>query len=79
MIGGRLVTPPLADGPLPGVTRGRVLAALGGAEEGMSADDLAGAEEIFLTNSFGIRSVTALDGRPLPEGPMAAKAREIAG
>ncbi|HAD87053.1 MAG TPA: 2-keto-4-methylthiobutyrate aminotransferase [Rhodospirillaceae bacterium] len=79
VIGGRLVTPPLADGPLPGVTRGRVLAALDGAEEGMSADDLAGAEEIFLTNSFGIRSVTALDGRPLPEGPMAAKAREIAG
>ena len=79
VIGGRLVTPPLADGPLPGVTRGRVLAALDGVEDGISPDALAGAEEIFLTNSFGIRSVIALDGRPLPEGPMAAKARAIAG
>lgn len=78
-VAGRLLTPPVADGPLPGVTRGRILQALDGIEESLLPGDLAAASEIFLTNSFGIRAVTALDGRAIAAGPMAAKAREIAG
>jgi branched-chain amino acid aminotransferase len=81
VIDGRLVTPPLADGPLPGVTRGRVLAALGGAEESLMPGDLARASEIFLTNSFGVRPVGVLDGRllaPMP-GPMTQKAQALVG
>ncbi|MCF3627798.1 aminotransferase class IV [Thalassospiraceae bacterium LMO-SO8] len=81
VIDGTLVTPPLADGPLPGVTRGRVLAALGGAEESLMPEDLARATEIFLTNSFGVRPVAVLDGRmlaPLP-GPMTQKAQALVG
>jgi len=81
VIDGRLITPPLADGPLPGVTRGRVLAALGGAEESLTPEDLARASEIFLTNSFGVRPVGVLDGRmlaPLP-GPMTQKAQALVG
>ncbi|MEP0338069.1 MAG: aminotransferase class IV [Alphaproteobacteria bacterium] len=81
VIDGRLVTPPLADGPLPGVTRGRVLAALGGAEESLAPEDLARATEIFLTNSFGVRPVGVLDGRmlaPLP-GPLTQKAQALVG
>lgn len=81
VVAGTLVTPPVADGPLPGVTRGRLLQALGAVERSLSPADLAAADEIFLTNSFGIRAVTMLDGRavaPLP-GPMTLRAQEIAG
>ena len=81
VVDGRLVTPPLADGPLPGVTRARVLAALGGAEESLMSEDLARAGEIFLTNSFGVRPVAVLDGRmltPLP-GAMTQKAQALVG
>ena len=81
VIDGRLVTPPLADGPLPGVTRGRVLTALGGAEQSLMPEDLARAGEIFLTNSFGVRPVAVLDGRmlaPLP-GAMTQKAQGFVG
>lgn len=81
VVDGRLVTPPLADGPLPGVTRGRVLDALGGAEQSLAPEDLARASEIFLTNSFGVRPVGVLDGRllaPMP-GPMTQKAQALVG
>jgi branched-chain amino acid aminotransferase len=79
VVDGVPVTPPLADGPLPGVTRARLLTALGGEERSLAPDDLAQCDEIFLTNSFGVRSVTALDGAPLADGPVSARAREIAG
>ncbi|MEQ8229149.1 MAG: aminotransferase class IV [Rhodospirillales bacterium] len=81
VIDGRLVTPPPADGPLPGITRGRVLAALGGAEQSLMPEDLARADEIFLTNSFGVRPVGVLDGRmlaPMP-GPMTQQAQALVG
>lgn len=79
VVGGRLVTPPSADGPLAGITRGRLLAQLDGVPESLTPDDLAAAGEIFLTNSFGIRPVIALDGRALPIGAFARMAQEIVG
>lgn len=59
VIEGRLVTPPLADGALPGVMRAAVLAH-GGEEQSLTADDLARADEIFLSSSLGLRPVAAL-------------------
>ena len=81
VIGGALLTPPLEDGPLPGITRQRVMTQLGGAERSLSADDLKAAEEVFFSNSFGLRPVTQLDDVALPgaEGAWARKASEIAG
>ncbi|MFG1478220.1 aminotransferase class IV [Xanthobacter sp. V4C-4] len=64
VIEGHLLTPPLADGALPGVMRAAVLA-LAGAERTLSVDDLARAEEVFLSSSLGLRSVAELAGRPL--------------
>lgn len=68
VVSGRVVTPPLSDGPLPGVTREAVLecaARLGlpAEERSLTLDDLAAADELFLTNSVvGIRPVAAIAG-----------------
>jgi branched-chain amino acid aminotransferase len=56
ILGGAVVTPALADGPLPGVTRAAVLEcarAIGvpAEERTLSLADLAAAEELFLTSS----------------------------
>jgi branched-chain amino acid aminotransferase len=68
VLDGRLVTPPAADGVLPGIAR-RVVLELAEAlripavEASLSPGELGGAREIFLTNSlFELRSVSRLDG-----------------
>lgn len=66
---GRLLTPPLTDGPLPGVTREAVLECAARLdipfdERSLTLDDLAAADELFLTNSVaGIRPVAAIAER----------------
>ena len=75
---GRLVTPSLLSGCLPGVTRALVLELLPGAEE----DDvplaaLAGADEVLLTSTTrDVQPLRMLDGRMLPgvDGPGAREA-----
>lgn len=69
--GDRLVTPPLSSGCLPGVTRELLLEWLPGiAEEDVPADELASAEEAFLTStSRGVHPVAAVDGRGLAAAP----------
>ncbi len=63
---GRLLTPPLAAGPLPGVTRSVILeiaAAIGlvAEERSLTPADLATAEEVFVTNSIvGTQPVTSV-------------------
>lgn len=57
IVGGQLVTPPPADGCLPGITRGVVLdlalaAGLAVAECSLALADLLAADEAFLTNSL---------------------------
>ncbi len=63
-------TPPLSDGVLPGVTRARVLAALGrdnSREAHLTVDDLRAADEIFITNALmGVMPVCTVDDHPLP-------------
>lgn len=81
--GGRLKTPPLGSGCLPGVTRAVVLElaaaeGLPAEEAALTCGDLLGADEVFLTGSLaGIRSVARLEERDLPTGcPVTRRLRE---
>lgn len=78
VIDGRLVTPPLADGALPGVMRAAVLA-LEGEARALTADDLDRATEIFLTSSLGLRPVAALAGRVLTDHAALARLKAALG
>lgn len=66
---GCLLTPPLTDGPLPGVTREAVIECaarldLPFEERSLTLEDLTAADELFLTNSVvGIRPVAAIAER----------------
>jgi len=69
---GRLVTPPLSSGCLPGITRSLVIKACQSSgidchEEPVPVSALDHCEEAFLTSSTrGVHPVAELDGRLLP-------------
>ncbi len=71
---GRLVTPSVDDGCLPGVVRAEVLRlaradGIDCVEGRLGAGDLRRAEEAFLTNSrIGVTALTVLDGQPVGDG-----------
>jgi branched-chain amino acid aminotransferase len=62
VIDGVVVTPPVAEGALPGIARRLVLEGMEVIERPLLVQELYRAEEIVLTNSLGIRSVAAVDG-----------------
>jgi branched-chain amino acid aminotransferase/4-amino-4-deoxychorismate lyase len=64
-VDGGWVTPPLSDGPLPGLARARLFARIGARERTLSTKDLATAREAVITNSLGVTAVTHLDEREL--------------
>jgi branched-chain amino acid aminotransferase len=65
---GVAATPPLAAGCLAGITRAHVLE-LGAVERPLSREDLAHADEAFLTSSTReIQPLVAVDGRPVGSG-----------
>ncbi|MFQ5617353.1 MAG: aminotransferase class IV [Rhodospirillales bacterium] len=68
VIDGALVTPPVADGALPGVMRAEVLAAAGTGERSLEPEDLALASEAFVTNCLGFRALVSVDGAPIGDG-----------
>ncbi len=68
VIDGAVVTPPVAEGALPGVMRGEVLAVAGAEERSLKPEDLASASEAFVTNCLGIRPVVSVDGAPIGDG-----------
>ena len=76
VIGGKLITPPIESGCLPGVTRALTikLAHENGiecAEQDFTISDLKGADEAFLTSSLrDIQPIESVDGQeiPRPEG-----------
>jgi branched-chain amino acid aminotransferase len=74
-VGGRLVTPSLLSGCLPGVTRALVLELVPDADEDdLPMAALAEADEVLLTSSTrDVQPLRMLDGRPLPgvDGPFA--------
>ena len=69
---GEVVTPPKTRPLLPGLARARALAWTGGREADLSVEDLAGADEAFLTNAVvGAVALLAIDGHALGEpGPV---------
>ena len=82
---GTLITPPLSDGLLPGITRKTVAAVA--KEEGIAVEekeireeDLLSAEEIFITGS--VREVVpavSVEGKEFPAGPVTRRIRAAYG
>jgi branched-chain amino acid aminotransferase len=76
VIAGRVTTPPVETGALPGITRGRVLACcaelgLPAATERVSVEALRGADEVFVTSALrGVVGATRLDGETRALGPV---------
>ncbi len=61
--GDRLLTPPLADGPLPGIARGALLEAGLAEEASLTPENLEHADGAFLTNALnGILPVHGVEG-----------------
>jgi len=84
--GEKIVTPPLSEGPLPGVTRRVVLELLAKnylpyEERPISLEDLLGAQEAFLTNAIKeILPLTRVNDRPIGKGlpgPETSRIREL--
>ena len=71
VIDGVLVTPPAAEGALPGIARGLAIERLPVIERPVTVEELMRATEIAVTNSLGVRPVATLEDRPL-EGRAAA-------
>jgi branched-chain amino acid aminotransferase len=76
---GELLTPPLEDRILASITRGRIIAEAGAAEEPCTLDDLRGAEEAFIASTVReVLPIAAIDDLRLPAspGPVTLRARE---
>ena len=79
---GRLLTPPLTEAVLPGVTRRHVLGVASDAgfetvEEPLRIDDLFEADDVVLTSSLReVYPARSVDGRPLKVGDTAEKLRK---
>lgn len=79
VIDGKVITPPVSDGALPGVMRDIVLAHEGGIEASITEAVLCQAEEVFLTSSISIRPVLSInqtqvgDGQPGPASKRISK------
>jgi 4-amino-4-deoxychorismate lyase len=81
--GSKVLTPRIDRCGVAGVMRGLVLevaarAGISAEERRLDAEDLAAAEELFLTNALtGIRPVRELDGMDLPVGPVTRRLQEL--
>ncbi len=70
---GRVLTPALDCGVLPGLARARLMASVDVEEVAAGPEALAAAEAVFITNSLvGVRQVAWLDGRDYAPHPQAA-------
>lgn len=69
-VGGRLLTPPLSSGCLPGVTRDLLLELVAAAEADLPIAALGEVEEAFLSSSTReVQPISAVDGRRLASCP----------
>ena len=73
-----LITPPIADGALPGVIRQKVCSLNAVEERSLTVDALAKASEVFLTNSLTVRAVVAVNGRVVGDGMPGPVTRRLA-
>jgi len=79
VLGGRLVTPPLSDGAIDGVTRALLLR-MGAEERSFPPAALAAADEAFLAGTaHPARALIELDGRPIGGGQPGALTVRLAG
>jgi branched-chain amino acid aminotransferase len=74
---GRLATPPVSEGALPGTMRAELLARGGVEERPLEPASLAAASEAFLANSLGLRALVAVDGRTIGDGAPGPITREL--
>lgn len=78
--GGQVLTPPVSDGILPGITRAAVMELVPVSEESPGPAELRAAQEAFLTNSLmEIMPLVAIGDRPIGDGrpgPMTRDAHE---
>ncbi len=65
---GKLVTPPLGDGALPGIMRGLLIEHAGVAEQSIEPEDLYRARSACLSSSLGLRPLASVDGRIIGDG-----------
>jgi branched-chain amino acid aminotransferase len=83
VLDGVITTPPPSEGLLPGIARHTVLTLAGkhgipARETPVTLAEIVRASEAFLTNSLlEVAPLTRLQGRLLPEGPVAAKLRQL--
>jgi len=81
---GKIVTPPIEAGVLPGITRGVVIDSASSlgikvAQEAVSVERLLNAEEVFITNSvIEIMPIAAIDGRTVGAGSRGKVTERIA-
>jgi branched-subunit amino acid aminotransferase/4-amino-4-deoxychorismate lyase len=81
---GELLTPPVEDGALPGITRAAVLdlaqaAGISAREVSLTEDDLRSAEEAFLTNAVGgVVPLVSVEGQPVGTGAPGELTRSVA-
>jgi branched-chain amino acid aminotransferase len=66
---GRLMTPPVADGALPGIMRARLIERSGAVERALEPADLFGADAAFISNALGLRPIASVDGRTIGVAP----------
>lgn len=67
-INNELVTPPLSDGVMDGVTRKIIIKKFSAIERSITEEELKNAAGIYITNSIkGIMPLISLDGKTLPE------------
>ena len=76
-IEGAWVTPPKADGILPGLARRRFIAQLGAAEASISSDTLRKSDAGFVCNSLGFSQIKSIDGRDLSGDLTGISTREV--
>jgi branched-chain amino acid aminotransferase len=77
---GELLTPPLEDRILASITRERIIAACGAAEEPCTLEDLRGAQEAFIASTVReVLPIAAIDDLRLPgaPGPVTLRTREV--
>ena len=66
VINGKLITPPLSDGCMDGVTRKIILEKMGGLEQSFTAEDLQNAQGLYITNSIrGASPIISFNGKPI--------------
>jgi len=68
LVDGYMLTPPIADGALPGIMRGEAIKLAKAEERSVTVEMLTRASEVFLTSALGVRPVTHIDGKAVGDG-----------